>query len=265
MNWYEFSEELKNQLLTTGIKGRDLSGKIDRNFAYISQILNGRIKKVDYSTSRKIFEQLNVIKEEDMDNFLYSLGVEVPNYNKDSEPKENNECCKVGEDCKMKFGEFLKIEKENIGISGKTLSKKIEKSTNYISSIEKGLFNPDYVTAIKIFKALKLNMVDKEITELLPRLGIEVPAITIDNINIKKETENKKLIEFRLINIYSKNDEEQMNDPIEVQLFDENHKLIMSGNWKDRINEKIEGFFTGLNYLKVDYDIDRESINAKSL
>jgi hypothetical protein len=31
------------------------------------------------------------------------------------------------------------------------------------------------------------------------------------------------------------------------------------------INEKIEGFFHGLEYAKIQYDIDEESINAKGI
>jgi len=77
MNWNLFSSELKKQLLITGIKGRALSEKIDRNFAYISQILNRRVKKVDYETSRKIFEELNLIDYNLLDYYLYLLGVDL--------------------------------------------------------------------------------------------------------------------------------------------------------------------------------------------
>ena len=69
---------------------------------------------------------------------------------------------------------------------------------------------------------------------------------------------------FNIIRIYSKEDEDQMNDPIEVQLFDENHHLIMSGNWKDGINEKIEGFFNCAEYFKIKFEAEQENINAIS-
>jgi hypothetical protein len=72
-------------------------------------------------------------------------------------------------------------------------------------------------------------------------------------------------MEFKLIRIYSKDDEDHMSDPIEVQLFDENHKLIINGNWENKVNQKIEGFFKGLNYMKAEYDISEKDIDAKSL
>ena len=75
----------------------------------------------------------------------------------------------------------------------------------------------------------------------------------------------EELKEFIVIRIYSKEDIDQNADPIEVQLFDENHHLIMSGNWENGINEKIEGFFKGLSYVKYGFEVEEENINAKGL
>jgi transcriptional regulator with XRE-family HTH domain len=79
LDWNLFSSELKNQMDKTEIKSRKLNLKINRSNSYISQILNGKIKKVDYETSRKIFEVLNLINVDLLDYYLYLLGVELPN------------------------------------------------------------------------------------------------------------------------------------------------------------------------------------------
>jgi transcriptional regulator with XRE-family HTH domain len=78
MDWELFSSELKQQMNSVGISGRTLSEKIDKSPSYINQILNGRVRKVDWDTSRKIYEQLNLIEIKLLDYYLYLLGIELP-------------------------------------------------------------------------------------------------------------------------------------------------------------------------------------------
>ncbi|MBU3142241.1 helix-turn-helix transcriptional regulator [Clostridium sp. CF012] len=78
MNWKLFSSELKQQMNSVGISGRTLSEKINKSPSYINQILNGRVRKVEWETSRKIYEQLNLIDIKLLDYYLYLMGVELP-------------------------------------------------------------------------------------------------------------------------------------------------------------------------------------------
>lgn len=73
-----FVSELNKQMSITGISGRTLSEKINKSSSYINQILNDRVKEVDYNTAVKIFEQLNLIESESLDYYLHLLGVAIP-------------------------------------------------------------------------------------------------------------------------------------------------------------------------------------------
>lgn len=66
----------------------------------------------------------------------------------------------------MKFGEYLKQERLKIGVSGRELGSRIDKSSNYISSMEKGNFIPDHETLIKLFDILNISISLKELYEL---------------------------------------------------------------------------------------------------
>lgn len=78
MNYELFSNELKEQLKISEISKRKLSLKIGRDGSYISQIFAGKIKKVDYETSKMAFEQLNLIDSKLLDYYLYLLDVALP-------------------------------------------------------------------------------------------------------------------------------------------------------------------------------------------
>jgi hypothetical protein len=89
MNWELYSKELKKQLKTTEISKRKLSLKIGRDGSYISQIFAGKIKKVDYETSRILFEELNLIDNKLLDYYLYLLDVILPREMLDSTIESN--------------------------------------------------------------------------------------------------------------------------------------------------------------------------------
>lgn len=78
----------------------------------------------------------------------------------------------------MNFSDFLKNERKENKISARKLSTLIGKSSTYIYSIEKGLFNPDYVTAIKILNNLNINLPNNKISDFLSSLNIIVPTTT---------------------------------------------------------------------------------------
>jgi len=70
----------------------------------------------------------------------------------------------------MVFGQYIKEQRLLLGLSSRKLSEMIGKSSSYISSIEKGLYKPDYQTAYKILKELKVE--NSKVLMLLRDFGV---------------------------------------------------------------------------------------------
>jgi transcriptional regulator with XRE-family HTH domain len=65
------------------------------------------------------------------------------------------------------INDLIKQERERVGISTRKLSEKIGKSSSYISSIENGLYKPDYDAVEQILKVLKVD------TSILQQFDLE--------------------------------------------------------------------------------------------
>lgn len=69
---------------------------------------------------------------------------------------------------------------------------------------------------------------------------------------------------FTIIKTYPADDVEFVEDALNVELTDENHNVILSGDWyHDSIDDKIDGFFVALDYLGVEYE--REVVRVNEL
>ena len=79
------------------------------------------------------------------------------------------------------FGSFVKEQRKKIGISSRKLSLKIGKSTNYIYSLENGLFQPNFETACEIVKALRIPIRENDMISFLYQYDI-VPSKEAENI-----------------------------------------------------------------------------------
>lgn len=97
----------------------------------------------------------------------------------------------------MLFGQYIKEQRLLLGISSRKLSEKVGKSSSYISSIEKGLYKPEYKMACKILKELRIEMPDSYIPGFLHNHGIEVTPYLgtsfssfLEKSNIYKPIEN---------------------------------------------------------------------------
>lgn len=82
----------------------------------------------------------------------------------------------------MKFGEYIKSARTKLNISGRDLGNRIEKSSNYISSMEKGNFIPDYETILRLFNILNINI---SITDLKELFGIETVKVNVSAMTEK--------------------------------------------------------------------------------
>lgn len=82
----------------------------------------------------------------------------------------------------MKLGEYIKSVRTKLDISGRDLGNRIGKSSNYISSMEKGNFIPDYETILKLFNILSINI---SITDFKELFGIETVKVNVSAITEK--------------------------------------------------------------------------------
>jgi hypothetical protein len=73
-----FMDELSKQLEISKISKRKLSILIGKQETYIHQVLNDKIKNIDYIKAEEMFEQLDLIDNKLLDYYLYLLGVELP-------------------------------------------------------------------------------------------------------------------------------------------------------------------------------------------
>ncbi|HBV88073.1 MAG TPA: hypothetical protein DEF42_15800 [Desulfosporosinus sp.] len=93
----------------------------------------------------------------------------------------------------MQFGQYIKEQRLQFGISSRKLSEKVGKSSSYISSIEKGLYKPDFDMALKIFEELRIEISDDTILDVLRDLGIESPRMPKTKWDSKLKASLEKL------------------------------------------------------------------------
>ncbi|MDO0823084.1 helix-turn-helix domain-containing protein [Desulfosporosinus nitroreducens] len=77
----------------------------------------------------------------------------------------------------MQFGQYVKEQRHQLGISSRKLSEKVGKSSSYISSIEKGLYKLDFSMAYRILTELRIENSSDSILEVLSNFGFEAPVI----------------------------------------------------------------------------------------
>lgn len=76
------------------------------------------------------------------------------------------------------------------------------------------------------------------------------------------------MLNFKILKVYEMDDIEFGGDAMEVRLLNLDKpkiaNMVMSGDYyHNKINDRIEGFFEGLDYLGVKYTTVEEKINEK--
>jgi hypothetical protein len=85
--------------------------------------------------------------------------------------------------------------------------------------------------------------------------GLEVFGGSFISDNIK---------EFTIERVYDIEDEHCDGDLMDMRLMDCNGKIIMSGDYyHNKIEERVEGFFSALNYLEIKYTIKEVNRNEE--
>lgn len=70
--------------------------------------------------------------------------------------------------------------------------------------------------------------------------------------------------QFEVIRTYAHDDLKFYGDAYNVELIDEEGKTIVSGDYyHDKIDERIEGFFLALDFLKINYECNYTNRNCK--
>lgn len=128
------------------------------------------------------------------------------------------------------FGQYTKEQRLSLGISSRKLSEKVGKSSSYISSIENGLYKPDYKMAYKILKELRIEMPNDSILEFLHSLEIEVPSVSrVPNSSFFEQDELEYKIDRTNIKVTKKS-----HEPDYQKLYEERQEELI---------EKLKGIF----------------------
>jgi hypothetical protein len=112
MNFDLFRIHLKNQLKSSNISARTLSLKLNKDASYIYQILNNKIKSVDYETAKTIFEILDIIHPYYIHSYLVLLGFDLPIQYKDKyiDNVDFNQCYKDAWGTQEKINDSIENE-----------------------------------------------------------------------------------------------------------------------------------------------------------
>ena len=135
-----FTDELLHQMELLDISQRALSIKVGKDPSYINPILT-KGRRVKYADARIIFSELDLIKEEYMDDYLNLIGVKMPlnvlneGFTYDSLAnlpdcyKEKNNCYRASlvknKTETEKTGKTIEKEKKFVSIINKTKTEKI--------------------------------------------------------------------------------------------------------------------------------------------
>jgi len=168
----------------------------------------------------------------------------------------------------MLFGQYIKEQRLSLGISSRKLSEKVGKSSSYISSIEKGLYKPDDIMALKILKELRIEIPNGSIPGFLHNHGIEVrpyfgTSLSSPSVIYAIENSTKKKVKpsnYQNHKLYKERQEEVielLNNVIE-QIEDDisNYPSEYGDCENDSIFESTDKFLTTFTGIMLDSEIE---------
>lgn len=167
----------------------------------------------------------------------------------------------------MEFGQYIKEQRLELGISSRKLSEKVGKSSSYISSIENGHYKPDYKMAYDILKELRIEIPPHKILWFLESLGIEVPSksdmlfVNRDQqIAIEFKADKNSKIEPNYQKLYEDRQEEVIErlQSIIEQIQDDmdNYPCDYEDCEDDDIFEPMDKFLTTFTTIMLDSEIE---------
>jgi hypothetical protein len=95
--------------------------------------------------------------------------------------------------------------------------------------------------------------------------NVKTYDMVFDGVKLRYGTSTTDNIkEFTIERVYDIDDEYCNGDLMDMRLMDGNGKIIMSGDYyHNKIEERVEGFFSALNYLEIKYTIKEVNRNEE--